>query len=152
MIVPDVNLLIYAYSSGALHHETAKAWWEGLLNGQEPVGLPWIVLHGFIRLMTNPRVLESPFGMPTALDIVGSWISRPRVLTLSPGSRHLEIMGQLFRSSGGGSSLTTDAAIASIALEHRAVIHSNDVDFLRFEGLELVNPLKGGRDPRSRAP
>lgn len=144
MIVPDINLLMYAYSSGAIHHAKAKAWWEGCLNGTEPVGLSWVVIYGFARLMTNPRVLESPIGMIEALDIVETWLKRPQVLALSPGARHLEMMKDLLRSSGGGSALTTDAAIASIAREHRAVVHSNDVDFLRFEGVTVVNPLKGG--------
>ena len=145
MIVPDVNLLVYAYSRGSIHHEKARFWWEGLLNGQEPVGLPWVVIYGFIRLMTNPRVLESPVGMGQALDIVGAWLRRPRVLPLSPGAGHLDLLVALLGSAGGGSNLTTDAAIAAVALEHKAVVHSNDVDFLRFDSLTVVNPLKSGK-------
>jgi len=144
MIVPDVNLLIYAYSGGSFHHGKARPWWEGLLNGQEPVGMPWIVQYGFVRLMTNPRVLESPIGMVEALGIVDAWLRRPRVLPLSPGAKHMELLTTLLRSSGGGSNLTTDAAIAAIAMEHKAVLHSNDVDFLRFPGLMVANPLKSG--------
>jgi hypothetical protein len=35
------------------------------------------------------------------------------------------------------------AAIAAIAKEHRALVHSGDVVFLRFEGVEVANPPKG---------
>jgi hypothetical protein len=142
MIVPDVNLLIYAYASGSLYHAKARPWWEGLLNGAEPVGLAWVVIYGFIRLMTSLRVLESPIEIGDALSIVDSWLRRPQVLVLSPGSSHMELLTTLLRSSGGGSNLITDAAIAAIALEYKATIHSNDVDFLRFEGVVVENPLK----------
>ena len=40
MIVPDVNLLIHAYNSESRVHAAARAWWEGLLNVTQPVGLP----------------------------------------------------------------------------------------------------------------
>ena len=49
MIVPDVNLLIYAYTERAPEHETARRWLESLFNGTEEVGLPWLVTVGFIR-------------------------------------------------------------------------------------------------------
>jgi Predicted nucleic acid-binding protein, contains PIN domain len=142
VIVPDVNLLIYAYCSGASHHEAARRWWEESLNGDEPVGIPWLVIYGFVRLMTNHRVLESPIAMSEALDIAGSWLERPRVLALAPGARHMALLSSLLASSGGGSNLTTDAAIAAIAIERKAKVCSNDVDFLRFPGLQVENPIK----------
>ena len=40
MIVPDVNLLVYAYNDGAQWHAAARRWWEGLINGSERVGVP----------------------------------------------------------------------------------------------------------------
>lgn len=48
MIVPDINLLVYAHNDQAPRHAKARTWWEVLLNGQEPVGLPWIAMGGFI--------------------------------------------------------------------------------------------------------
>ena len=37
MIIPDLNLLIYAYNEGARLHAPAKRWWEDLLNGADCV-------------------------------------------------------------------------------------------------------------------
>jgi len=142
VIIPDMNLLIYAYTEGAPHHKAARLWWERLLNGQEPVGIPWSVMYAFVRLMTSARVLESPIGMSEALGIVDSWLKRPQVMPLSPGTRHVELFFGFLRSSGGSSNLTVTAAIAAIATEHKATIHSCDKDFLRFPGLSVVNPLK----------
>ena len=59
MIVPDVDLLVYAYNPDAPRHTDARRWWEGLVNGVEIVGIPWVVSTGFIRLSANPSVLAA---------------------------------------------------------------------------------------------
>ena len=38
MILPDINLVVYAYNADAPFHASAKAWWEGCLSGTVPVG------------------------------------------------------------------------------------------------------------------
>ena len=59
MIIPDVNLLVYAYNADAPHHEPARSWWEEVMTGGEPVGMPWAVAFGFVRIVTHPRVLAT---------------------------------------------------------------------------------------------
>jgi hypothetical protein len=56
MIIPDVNLLLYANIIGFPEHQKARAWWEAALNGDREIGLAAPVLFGFIRIATNPRV------------------------------------------------------------------------------------------------
>jgi len=145
MIIPDVNLLVYAYVRGAPEHAAAKAWWEGLLNRAEPVGLPWAVMLGFVRLMTHPAVLVTPLSPPAAVAHVRRWLERPSVDVLEPGPAHLEILERLLGSVGVGGNLTTDAHLASLAIEHQGEVHSNDADYSRFPGLRWRNPLR----PRS---
>ena len=60
MIIPDLNLLIHAHDSGSRHHESARAWWEALINGARTVGLPWAAVLGFVRIATNPKILQRP--------------------------------------------------------------------------------------------
>lgn len=48
MIIPDVNLLVYAYHSNAPLHSEAKLWWENLINGSQNIGIPWFVLSGWL--------------------------------------------------------------------------------------------------------
>jgi toxin-antitoxin system PIN domain toxin len=141
MIVPDVNLLVYAYNRDAPKHVRAKAWWEGLLNDPQPVAIPWAVVCGYVRLMTHPSVLVTPLAPERALGHVRTWLDRPNVQTLEPGPRHLEILEGLFRSIGVAGHLTTDAHLAAIAIEHQCELHSNDADFGRFPGLRWRNPL-----------
>ena len=66
MILPDINLVIYAYNEDSPFHVHAKAWWERCLSGTEPVGLAWVVVLGFVRLMSNRRVLARPLSAPEA--------------------------------------------------------------------------------------
>ena len=47
MIVPDTNLLVFAYDLTATRHQRARRWWEQSLSGDEPVGIPWIVVLAF---------------------------------------------------------------------------------------------------------
>lgn len=141
MIIPDVNLLIYAYNADAPHHDEAKAWWEGLLNSEASVGLPWVVALGFIRLMTHRAVLIKPLEPNRAVERVRSWHTRPNVNVLEPGPRHLELLDKLFTAIGTAGKLTTDAHLAALAIEHQYELCSNDTDFARFPGLRWRNPL-----------
>jgi toxin-antitoxin system PIN domain toxin len=141
MIIPDVNLLIYAYNSDAPHHAAAKAWWEDLLSSDLPVGLAWATMLGFIRLMTHRAVLLMPLEPERAGTIVRSWHSRPNVTVVEPGPRHLELLAAMCRALGTAGNLTTDAHLAALAIEHQSELCSNDADFARFPGLRWSNPL-----------
>lgn len=141
MIVPDVNLLLYAHVTAFTQHGPARRWWEELMNGSRVVALAAPALFGFVRLASNPRVLDPPMGIADVLQEVEAWFERPHVQFLQPGPRHLEIAFSLLRELGAAANLTTDAQLAALAIEHQGEVHSNDVDFGRFRGLRWVNPL-----------
>ncbi len=67
MIIPDVNLLVYAHNDQAPAHAKPRAWWEAALKGRTPVGLPWLSISGFIRLMTHRQVLAQPLDIHQAI-------------------------------------------------------------------------------------
>jgi uncharacterized protein len=142
VIVPDINLLLYATIEGFSEHSAARTWWEASLSGVEEVGLSGPALFGFIRLATNPRVFDQPMSVEAALGLVEEWLARPHVRFLLPGPRHLDIAFRLLRRIGAAGNLTTDAQLAALAIEYQAELYSNDSDFIRFEGLMHVNPLK----------
>jgi toxin-antitoxin system PIN domain toxin len=141
MIVPDVNLLLYAHVDAFREHAKARAWWEALLNGRAEVGIGAPALFGFVRLTTNRKVLEPPMSVEDALARVESWWTRPHVRFVHPGPRHLEIAFELLRQLGAAANLTTDAQLAALAIEHGGELHSNDSDFGRFPRLRWKNPL-----------
>jgi uncharacterized protein len=141
MILPDVNLLVYAYNSSAPHHEPARAWWEDVLNREQPIGIAWAVAFGFVRLATHSSVLVDPLPPLDALGIVRGWFDQPSVSAIEPGPRHLAIIEDLFRATGVAGNLTTDTHLAALAIEHQAELCSNDADFARFPGLRWHNPV-----------
>ena len=141
MIIPDLNLLVYAHSDGAPLHQQALRWWEDLVNSPKRVGIPWIVTTGFVRLLTHPSVLSHPVSPELAVDLVAEWFESPTVTTLTPGPQHLMIFRDALTAAGVGANLVTDAHIAALAIEHQAEVHSNDSDFTRFPGLRWQNPL-----------
>lgn len=142
MIVPDVNLLVYAVHEESPQHVAAKRWLDGLLNGDEPVGLAWTVLVGFIRVATNPRVVAgTPISVERAIAVVDLWLARPMVTVVEPGPRHWAILRMLLAEARRGANLTTDAHLAALCVERGATLHSADGDFQRFRGLRHENPL-----------
>jgi hypothetical protein len=141
MILPDVNLLVYAYSEDAPHHAAARDWWEDALSNGVGVGIPWAVAMGFVRLTTHPRVVTPPMRHRESIAHVKAWLARPRVRVLEPGPRHPDILEHILDAAGVAAALTTDAHLAALAIENQCEIHSNDADFARFPGLRWRNPL-----------
>jgi len=141
MIIPDINLLIYAYNEDAPLHVPAKAWWERCLSGTRPVGLAWVALLGFVRLMSSRRVLLEPMTPNEAVGHCRLWMLQPNAQIVSPGPAHIDVLSNLVTGPSISSSLVTDAHLAALAIEHQAELHSNDSDFSRFSGLKWRNPL-----------
>lgn len=141
MILPDLNLLVYAYNSDAPDHEKARSWWESTLSETRSVALPWVVSLGFLRLMTGRIAVREPLSTSKAVGHIRSWLERPQVRILQPGPEHLDLVDELATKAGGAGTLTTDIHLAALAIEHRAEVHSNDRDFDRFPGLRWTNPL-----------
>jgi toxin-antitoxin system PIN domain toxin len=141
VIVPDLNLLLYAEIAAFPEHAAARRWWEATLRGSEDVALTMLTVFGFLRISTNPKVFDPPLAVDDAINRVEAWLEQPSVQMLLPGPRHLEIAFRLLRDLGAAGNLTTDAQLAAFAIEHNATLYSNDTDFRRFNGLRWHNPL-----------
>jgi len=125
MKIVDLNLLIYAVNRDAPHHGLALQWWEKCLADTETVGLPWLVILGFLRIMTNGRIMPNPLSSEQALDIVNEWLKCPIVRIISPTERHWSIFRQIIRPLGTAGNLTTDAHLAALAVIARTEIAKN---------------------------
>ena len=148
MIIPDINLLLYAYDSSSPFHSNAVAWWQDCLSKTESVGLPQVVVFGFMRLGTNARVFQNPMTPTEAAGHVRSWLAQPVTRILEPRPDHIGQVLKLLETLGTAGNLVTDAQIAAMALEHGAVLHTADTDFLRFSSLRWFNPITGQRSGR----
>ena len=96
-----------------------------------------VSLLGFVRIVTNPRVMSAPLTPSAAFDQIDEWLAQPPATIIQPGRRHLAICRQLLEASGTAGNLTTDAHLAALAIENGATLASFDGDFHRFSGLKL---------------
>lgn len=142
MIIPDVNLLVYAVFDGYPQHERAVQWLTGALNGAETVGLTAPAIFGFVRLATSARIHGAPLSVAAVQEYVREWLARPQVQFLTPGPEHVGVALRLLERVGTGANLTTNAQLAAYAVEFGGTIHSNDADFGRFADVPWVDPLR----------
>jgi toxin-antitoxin system PIN domain toxin len=143
MILPDVNVLIHAHNSDSPVHDRARAWWDECLAGTAGVGLAWVVLLGFVRISTNRKILLRPLPIGDVMKRMHSWLSMPHVHIPHPSDRHFEGLRQAFEALGTAGNLTTDAHLATLAIQRGYILYSTDTDFARFPGLRWVNPCVG---------
>ena len=67
-----------------------RAWLQGVLAGDEAYGMSDLVLSGFLRVVTNPRVFNVPTPLDIALEVTRVRSQENRVPIL-PGPRHWSI-------------------------------------------------------------
>jgi uncharacterized protein len=139
MQLPDVNVLIYSHRVDAPEHERYAAWLQALTTSAEPFALSDVVLSGFLRIVTNPRIFDPATPMDTALAFCQRLVDWPRASFITPSRRHWEIFTGLCRDIRGP--LVTDAYLAALAIEHGCELVTTDSDFARFPGLRWHHPL-----------
>ena len=142
MKIVDLNVLLYVVNENAPHHQALLNWWEEAVNGDESMGLSWIVLLGFLRIATNPKIFPHPLEPATALGKIHTWLSLANAFVVREKAEHWEVLRTLLVETGTAGNLTTDAHLATLAISHGAVLVSCDRDFARFRGLRWENPLE----------
>ena len=139
----DVNILVYAVIEAFPQHEKARAWLEARLGcGEEKVAFPWETITGFVRIVTNAKIVNPPLTIGEAWKQVERWLSSPVAWTPTPTERHIEYFRRFMKTAGMNSKLVADVQLAALACEHGLILVSADVDFNRFEGLAIENPCR----------
>lgn len=140
MKLVDLNILLDVVNEDSIHHPPVLAWWEQALNGDEPVGLPWIVLLGFVRIATNPDIFPGPLDPDAANGKINVWLSLDNTRLVQEKEEHWNTLRALLGETGTAGNLVTDAHLAALAISHGAELVSCDIDFARFKGLRWENP------------
>jgi uncharacterized protein len=141
VILPDTNLLLYAYDASTPFHRKAAEWLTKSLLGPESISFCTPVLFAFVRISTSIRVFTNPLTVEEATTHVTDWLDQPNAQLIEMQLIDVNHALALLRSAGTGGNLTTDAQIAAMALRLRAVVHTSDTDFARFKDLRWHNPL-----------
>lgn len=141
MFLCDVNILVYAHREDAPEHDRYRRWLEGVLNGNESYGVSELVLSGFLRIVTHPKVFAVPSPFKAALQFAEQVRSQPHCVLVMPGPRHWEIFTRFCRQTGASGNRVPDAYLAALALESGCEWVTSDRGFDRYEGLRWRHPL-----------
>ena len=142
MLLPDVNVLVYAHRADSSEHAAYRRWLEDVINGEQAYGLADIVLRGFLRIATHPRVFDPPSSMSAALSFADQIRNQPNCVPVVPGPRHWIIFVRLCETAGAKGNLVPDAYLAALAIESGSEWITTDRDYSRFPGLKWRHPLK----------
>ena len=141
METPDVNVLVYAHRTDAVDHDRYRRYLESLVNGQASFGVVDLVLSGFVRVVTHPRIFKTPTPLDQALGFVTALRARPNAVRVSPGARQWGRFTYLVAVTRARGNLVADAYFAAIAIESGNEWITTDRDYARFPGLRWRHPL-----------
>lgn len=141
MVLPDVNVLLYAFRHDSRDHTRYRAWIEDVVNGDEAYGMSPQVLCSVVRVATHSRVYALPSRLDDALAFARVLLEQPHCTMVTPGPRHFAIFEDLCRSSRAVGNLVQDAWFAALAVESGCEWITTDGDFARFQGLRWRRPF-----------
>jgi toxin-antitoxin system PIN domain toxin len=141
MILIDVNVLVYAFREDAPDHPSYRRWLNEIVDSEEAFGYLDLVLSGFIRVVTHPRIFRQPTPLDAAFAFADSVRSEPQAVPVAPGARHWQIFRGLCDQSGAKGNLVADAYLAAVAIESGSEWITTDRDFARFPRLRWRHPL-----------
>jgi toxin-antitoxin system PIN domain toxin len=135
MLMPDVNVLVYAHREETPAHARYAAWLVDLADGPEPFALSEFVLHGFVRVVTNPRIFNPPSTIGQAFRFLDALLALPNCAVIRAGSGHWGIFRELCESGKVRGKMVADAVHAALAIESGCEWVTADTDFARFAPL-----------------
>lgn len=141
MILPDVNVLIYAFRTDSEDHGKYKAWLESVVNGPAAYGISPQVLASVVRICTHPRIFTHPSSRFDVFAFCQVLLERPNATITEPGERHWSIFQDLCEKAKAAGNLAQDAWFAALAVESGCEWITTDRDYARFPGLTWRAPL-----------
>jgi toxin-antitoxin system PIN domain toxin len=140
MILPDVNVLIYALRADVLQHAICRPWLNGVIAGDARFGVSPLALSAVVRITTNPRTHGEPSSVEDAFGFCEDLLAQPHCQVVDPGERHWEIFQRLCIDTGTRGPRVTDAWFAALAIEWGCEWITLDRDYARFPGLKWQVP------------
>ena len=141
MLLPDVNVLVYAHREDSPNHRAYREWLEAAINSDQAYGIADVVLSGFLRVVTHPRVFNPPSTMEQALAFARDVRNQPNCVIVRPGPRHWTIFEELCGAANAKGNIVPDAYLAALAIESGSEWITTDRDYSRFPGLSWRHPL-----------
>jgi uncharacterized protein len=140
MILPDVNVLIYAFRHDVPQHALSRSWLRSVVSSDARFGISPLVLSAVVRITTNPRAYRMPSPIHEAFAFCESLIGQPHCQIVEPGERHWEIFKRFCLETDIQGSRVSDAWLAALAIEWGCEWITYDRDYSRFAGLKWQTP------------
>lgn len=140
MLLLDVNVVLAAQRADHPQHDPVRAWFDAMLDGDEPFTVPDMVWGSFLRLTTNRRIFSVPTPRDAAFAFVDAVRAQPLHSALVPGTRHLALVRRLCEEADAVGDLVPDALIGAVAVEYGCEVVTLDRDFARFASVRHVRP------------
>jgi len=141
MILPDLNVLLYAFRGDVPLHGGCRDWLQSVVNGEAAFGMSPQVLGSVVRISTHPRIFARPSSLEDALAFSTILLEQPHCQIVQPGPRHWRIFSDLCRRAQAYGNLVQDAWLAALAIESGCEWITADRDYARFKGLQWRTPF-----------
>lgn len=141
MILPDVNILLYAFRPDLPDYLRYKTWLEGVIRDEPAYGMSPQALASVVRIATQSKIFALPSGLASALGFASALLHHPHCQITEPGPRHWNIFTDLCRIANAKGNLVQDAWFAALAIESGCEWITNDRDYARFPGLRWRAPF-----------
>lgn len=141
MLLLDVNILVYAHRQDSQDHQRFSDWLESLVNSDESYGMAELVLSGFLRIVTHPKIFRSPSPLDMAIDFTQQLRGQSNCIIVEPRDRHWDIFLSLCRHTDARGNLIPDAYLAALAIESGSEWITTDRDYSRFPKLRWRHPF-----------
>ena len=140
MILPDVNVLIYAFRPEVPEHPRCRQWLQGVVDADARFGISPLTLAAVARVTTNRRAYPSPSSFEDVFRFCDHLLSQPHCQIVEPGERHWDIFKRLCIETNTRGTAVTDAWYAALAIEWGCEWVTLDRDYARFPGLRWHVP------------
>ena len=140
MILPDVNVLIYAFRRDVPQHAICRSWLNQIIDGDARFGVSPLALSAVVRITTTSRFHRIPSAVEEAFLFCDTLLAQPHCQIVEPGERHWDIFKRLCVETDTRGPRVTDAWYAALAIEWGCEWITFDRDYARFPGLKWQTP------------
>lgn len=141
MILPDVNILLYAFRRDSLRHVEYREWLQQIVSGHAAFGISMQTLASLIRIATHPGIYVNPSRLDEAVAFCDAILGAPNCTVIQPRERHWSIFTDLCSQARARGNLVQDAWFAALAIESGCEWTTTDRDYSRFPGLRWREPF-----------
>ncbi len=142
MFLMDVNVLVYAHREDVKDHLRYRHWLESVINGDVKFTYSELVLSGFLRVVTHPKIFEIPTILGQAIQFCDQIRGAETSIQLTPGNHHWDIFSDCIKTINAKGNDIPDAYHAALAMEWDCIWVTTDKGFKRFKRLKKRHPFE----------